>query len=222
MLVRAMRWIFNILYVLLTRRRVSGLENLPARGPYILAANHLSIFDVPLLFGLIGGEHVTGWAGEKWASNPLIAAIVRAGKGIFIQRGEVDRSALKAAKRWLEAGNVFGMAPEGTRSKTGGLIRAKLGVAYLAELSAAPVIPIAVTGNENLIRSWLRLRRPLVTVRFGQPLHFPPVPRAERSTALQRNTDEIMCQIAAMLPGSYRGVYADHQRLLELLGDRVN
>jgi 1-acyl-sn-glycerol-3-phosphate acyltransferase len=215
---RLLRWIFNALFALLARREVTGLENLPAHGPYILAGNHLSRLDLPFIYGLIGNERMTGWAAEKYQRHLFFGTLVRMGGGIFIRRGEVDRGALEAAVDWLRAGKVFGMSPEGTRSRTGALIRAKTGAAYLAAETGAPVVPIAITGTERALATLLHLRRPTVRARFGKPLSLHIPAGEDRGVALRRNSDEIMCQIAAMLPPEYRGVYADHPRLKELLG----
>jgi 1-acyl-sn-glycerol-3-phosphate acyltransferase len=184
-----------------------------------MASNHLGLVDVPLIFGLVGGEHLTGWAAEKWQGHLIFGTLLRMGGGIFIQRGEVDRKALDAAIRWLQAGNVFGMAPEGTRSQTGGLIRGKTGIAYLADQADAPILPVAMTGTEAALTALLRFRRQRVTVRFGELFALPPLEAENRAASLRRNTDEVMCRIAALLPAEYRGVYADHPRTLELLGE---
>lgn len=217
MTARLLRWLFDKLMAALTRREVEGLGNVPPEGPYIMASNHLGLVDVPVIFGLVGGEHLTGWAAEKWQRHIIFGTLLRMGGGIFIHRGEVDRRALEGAIRWLEAGNAFGMAPEGTRSKTGGLARGKTGIAYLVDHVHAPILPVALTGTEGAIRSLLRLRRQRVSVRFGQLFELPPLDPDDRSGSLRRNTDEVMCHIAALLPPEYRGVYADHPRTLELL-----
>jgi len=214
---RFLRWSFNFLAALLARRDVAGLENLPAHGPYILAVNHLSIFDLPFVFGLAGGENVTGWAAEKYARHPLFGPILRMGKGIFIERGQVDRHAIDAAVHWLQAGNVFGIAPEGTRSKTGAMARAKTGIAFLASEVDVPIVPIAVSGTEHTIACWKRLRRPHFRLRAGEPFSLPPLDEANRNASLRANADEVMCRIAVMLPPEYRGYYAEHPRLKQLL-----
>ena len=219
MLVRMLRWFFNLPFVLLTKREVEGLEHLPARGPYIIAGNHLDRLDPVLLFGLFGSENVTGWAAAKYQRHPLFAPIVHIGSGIFIRRGEVDREAIDAAVAWLQQGNVFGMTPEGTRSKTGALIKAKTGVAYLADRAEVPIVPVAITGTELIMHNLRRLRRPRVTVRVGEIIRLPRIRGSERSADLRRHTDEIMCRIAAMLPPGYRGYYADHPRLKALLAE---
>ncbi len=159
MAARLLRWIFNALFRLLTRLHVEGMENLPGSGAYIVAANHLNFFDAPMIYGLVGGPRLSGWAAEKWERHAVYGTILKLGGGIFIQRGQVDRSALESAVAWLRSGRVFGMAPEGTRSKTGGLIRGKSGVAYLAHQSGAPIVPLAHFGTERIGPSLLRLRR---------------------------------------------------------------
>jgi 1-acyl-sn-glycerol-3-phosphate acyltransferase len=193
------------------------LENLPKSGPCIVAANHLSILDAPLVYGLIGSEEITGWAAEKWEWHPIFGPILRLGGGIFIDRGEVDREALRAAVRWLQDGKVFGMSPEGTRSRVGALIRAKTGVAYLAHETKATIVPLAVIGTDTGIEELLHFKRPELTVRIGKPFHLPPLDPDQRTASLRRNADEVMCRIAALLPPRYWGVYAEHPRLKEIL-----
>jgi 1-acyl-sn-glycerol-3-phosphate acyltransferase len=219
---RFLRWIFNLLAAILTRRDVQGLDHLPANGPYILAVNHLSIFDLPLVFGLVGGENVTGWAAEKYARHPLFGPFLRMGRGIFIERGQVDRMAIDAAVAWLEPGNIFGIAPEGTRSKTGAMARGKTGIAFLASEVSAPIVPIAVAGTEKTLACWHKLRRPRYLMRIGLPFTLPPLDESRHSASLRANADEVMCRIAAMLPPEYRGYYADHPRLKELLAAPSN
>jgi len=219
MLARLMRWVFNLAFVLLTERDVEGLENLPPHGPYIVVINHLSYFDAPLIYGLIGGEHVTGWAAKKYHKHPLFGLIIRLVGGIFIRRGEVDRGALATAVEWLKQGKIFAMAPEGTRSKTGVLARAKTGAAYLAHQINIPIIPVAIWGTEKLGQTLLRLRRARLTVRFGKLFRLPSLQECERVAGLRKNTDEIMCRIAALLPPAYRGFYAEHPRLKTLLAE---
>jgi 1-acyl-sn-glycerol-3-phosphate acyltransferase len=214
---RFLRWIFNLLSHLLSHRQVNGREYLPDSGPYIMAINHLSYFDLPFVFGLLGGENVTGWAAEKYARHPFFGPILRMGSGIFIDRGEVDRGALSAAKAWLDQGKIFGMAPEGTRSKDNQLQRGKTGVAYLSHLTGVPIVPIGIFGTEDTLHCWLRLRRPTFHMRIGEPFTLPPLDQDDRTASLRRDTDEIMCRIAVLLPPEYRGVYAEHPRLQEFL-----
>jgi 1-acyl-sn-glycerol-3-phosphate acyltransferase len=214
---RFLRAAFNFLLGLFTRRHITGLENVPACGPYIVAANHLSTLDAALVYGLLGGPEMKGWAAEKWERNLVFGSILRLGGSYFIQRGQVDRDAFDFAVEWLRAGHVFGMAPEGTRSHTGGLLQGKTGIAYIAQQSGAPIVPMAHSGTDRALRFWPRLRRLPIDIRIGRTFSLPPVDTNDRSASLRRNADEVMCRLAALLPQSYRGVYADHPRLKELL-----
>ncbi len=216
MLANALKALFLFVTSILTRQVVEGRERIPD-PPYIIAINHLGIFDVAFVYGQFGGPHISGWAAEKYEHHLLFGPLLKAGKGIFIQRGQVDRKAIEVAVEWIQGGNSFGIAPEGTRSATAELARAKTGVAFLADEAQVPVIPGAITGTEAVGGSLLRLRRPRLTCRLGELFRLPPVSTEDRMADLRRNTDEIMCRIAAMLPASYRGYYADHPRTLELL-----
>jgi 1-acyl-sn-glycerol-3-phosphate acyltransferase len=217
MLVRIARWLFQTAFTLLTKVEVKNLENIPQNGPYILAPNHLSRADPPLLFIYFGGKDITGWVANKYRRNLFFGSLVQLGNPIFIRRGEVDRQAIDAAVEALRAGKIFGLSPEGTRSRVGSLIRGKTGIAYLADAAQVPILPVAITGTDTLFHDLLRLRRPHISVTFGQLFHLPPLDPGDRNAGLRTNTDEVMCRIAALLPESYRGVYADHPLVKEFL-----
>jgi 1-acyl-sn-glycerol-3-phosphate acyltransferase len=208
---------FRVVFRLLTRVTVLNMENLPKEGGYIVASNHLGIIEVPLVFCLLSFTNVTGLVAKKHQKNPLFRWLVNIVGGIWLNREEADTRAVRAATEHLKSGGVLGISPEGTRSPTGGLIFAKTGVAYLADRAAVPIIPVGVTGTWRAVPKLLLLQRPRIIVRFGQPFTLPPVSRENRSVSLQNNTDEIMARIAVLLPPEYRGVYAEHPRLLELL-----
>jgi len=216
---RISRWIFELAYSLLSHRDISGVENIPGAPPYIVVANHLSYFDAPLLFTILKVERITGWAAEKYQHHPLYGPFVSWHGGVFIQRGKVDRKAISTAMDRLQNGYVFGIAPEGTRSNTGSLARGKTGAAYLANEADVPIVPFAIFGTDKALGDLMHFRRPHLSVRAGEPFHLPPIHEETRSADLRRNTDEIMCRIAAMLPPSYRGVYSNHPRLKEFLAD---
>ncbi len=214
---KVLRRLVRFLFHVLTRIEVHGLENVPQEGAVILAANHLSRLDPPLLFILLERDDVTGLVADKYKKNPFFRPLIEAVNGIWINREEADFQALRQARNFLLRGGMLGIAPEGTRSRDGQLHRAKSGIAYLAEKSGAPVLPVAIHGTEKAFSELARLRRPRLVVRFGKPLHLSPVSGHERNHILQKNTDEIMCHIAAMLPAEYRGDYANHPRLQELI-----
>lgn len=215
---RVVLWLFK----LLTRLDTAGLENLPPEGGILIAINHLSRLDGPLVFALLKRRDVTGLVSTKYQKNLFFRWLVNQAGGIWINREEADIQALRSARDYLRSGGGIGIAPEGTRSRTGQLIPAKTGVAYLAEKAAVPVIPVAVWGTEGAIAALFRLRRPSIHVRFGKPFRLPPVTRARRDEDLQRNTGLIMSRIAALLPEAYRGVYAGHPLLQEPAADQAD
>jgi len=208
---------FRFLFRLLTRVTVLGKQNLLAHGGYILASNHLSIVEVPLVYILVDRPDITGFVAKDHQKNLLFRTMVNAMGGIWLNRDEADARALRTARDHLKKGGIFGIAPEGTRSPTGALIQGKTGVAYLAHLVDVPIVPVAITGTWKSLPKIFKLQRPPITVRFGAPFTLPHIQRQERDLALERDTDEIMSRIAVLLPPEYRGVYADHPRLKELL-----
>ncbi len=202
------RTIINVLITNLARVEVHGRENLPEHGPYLVVANHLHWLDSPLLMTVLPFRaHV--FAGEKWAKHWLIGPLLRSVGAIFVNRGQVDRRALRKALEVLEAGGVLGLAPEGTRSKTGVLQHGRSGASYLAYHSGAPLVPIVASGQEHVVSSWFRLRRARVRVAIGQAFALPPAEGKVNMAQLDVFTEEIMYRLAALLPAAYRGVYAD-------------
>jgi 1-acyl-sn-glycerol-3-phosphate acyltransferase len=193
---------------LLTRTTIRGLENLPPRGPYIVVTNHLSAIDPPLILASIP-TCITVFAADTHRHELFVGELMNALGAIWVRRGEVDRESLRSALDVLTAGGVIGMAPEGTRSRTGGLLEGKIGAAYLANRADVPLVPVALAGTDVGLPSVFRLTRPRLTVTFGKPFRLPNAnPRADRQQ-LQAHTELIMRTLAAMLPEKLRGVYRD-------------
>jgi 1-acyl-sn-glycerol-3-phosphate acyltransferase len=159
--------------------------------------------------------------GEKWRDVGLFRWVGKHFNFIFIDRFRPDIKALRKIISLMEENNILVIAPEGTRSRTGALIEAKPGVSYLATKLQRPIVPVGITGTEDktILRNLKKLRRSDFTISAGPAFTLPPLPRENRDEALKKYTDEIMCHIAALLPEKYRGVYADHPRLKELLGN---
>ncbi len=218
---RILRGFIRLLFRCLSRVETSGLEYIPPLGGVILCANHLSLIDSAFIFMVLERDDVTGFVAEKYQKNFWVRWLVRIVHGIWLNRGEADTEAIRQARDYLRSGWCLGIAPEGTRSKTGSLIPGKSGVAFLVSKTGVPVVPIAITGTEKIAVQLKRWRRPRLTMKVGKPFFLPAVERNGREAGLQQNTDEIMCQIAAMLPPHYRGVYAEHPRLKELLSSSV-
>ncbi len=204
---RIFQSIVRVLIWLLLRIRVEGIEKIPAQGALILAPNHLHFLDIPVIFVLLERRTVV-FAADKWEKKPLLGWILRAlGDAIFVARGAPDRGALAKALKVLQAGGVLGLAPEGTRSHTGGLGKGHTGVAYLATRSGAPILPVVAFGQEKCLDHWRRLQRVPVQVRIGDLIDLPA--GKWRTDELEKQTEQIMLTLARLLPPSYRGIYAD-------------
>jgi 1-acyl-sn-glycerol-3-phosphate acyltransferase len=200
------RAIINALFGLIARREYVGLENIP-EPPYILVSNHLSVFDAPLLLAVCP-HTVRAFAAAKHKRNPVYAPLLVMMGSIFVQRGEVDRQALKGALDVLKRGEVLGLAPEGTRARgTYALQRGKTGTAYLATRADVPIVPVALSGTEQIKHNLPRLRRAHVRAVVGEPFRLPESGRV-RGPKLDEYTDLIMRRLAELLPEAYRGVYA--------------
>jgi 1-acyl-sn-glycerol-3-phosphate acyltransferase len=194
-----------------------GLEHIPRTGACILTLNHLGAFDIPLVGVFVNRDDATFLAADKYKKHFYTRWLIELMGGIWINRQDADRQALRAARDALKRGFLLGIAPEGTRSPTGSLIEGKQGAAYLAAVADAPLLPVAITGPETAFRRIARLRKAKLKIRFGPLYRLPPLEKDGREARLQENTDEIMCRIAALLPPAYRGVYSGHPRLAELL-----
>jgi len=205
---RIIRGVIRFLLHVLARIEVTGLEHLPDQGPYLMITNHLHWLDPPVLMAEYPRRgHV--FAAEKWEVHWFLGPLMRSVEAIFVQRGEVDRKALRQALALLNGGGVLGLAPEGTRSKTGGLIEGRSGAAYMAYRTGVPVVPIVVWGQEKVFPSLRRLRRACIRVTFG-PTFKPPLVEGKASAAqVHAFVEEMMYHLAAMLPPEYRGVYSD-------------
>jgi 1-acyl-sn-glycerol-3-phosphate acyltransferase len=216
-----MRAIIRFLFWALTRLDVQGAENIPARGGGLLVSNHLGLLDGPLIFSLIERPNSTALVADKYQQNPLFRLIVNVAGGIWINRESADIQAIRRSQEYIAGGGLLGVAPEGTRSPNGQMQEAKTGAAFLAakvgEKTPCPIVPLAVWGTENVVRKVLLLQRPKIHVRIAPAFTLPPLSRKDRAAGLQAHTDEIMCRIAALLPPHYRGFYAHHPCLKELL-----
>ena len=208
------RFIMNIIADV----EVVGLEKLP-QGNVILAANHLGRLDTAVLIYALERDDLIMAVAEKYKDHPIFGAIGRSVNAIWLNRFEADFAALREILARMQKGGLMVIAPEGTRSKTEMLQEGKMGVAFLASKSGYPVMPIALTGTEDrgVIENLKRFRRSKIKAVAGE-LFYIEIPKGKgREEAMRNATDEIMCQIAAKLPESYRGFYKDYPRVEELL-----
>jgi len=213
------RWLIRLIFNLIARVEVTGYENLPKEGSFVITTNHRGILDVPIAFYALDRWDMFVMIGEKWEKVNLFRWIGKYFNFIFIDRFNPDIKTLRKVISLMEKNNILIIAPEGTRSRTGSLIEAKPGASYLATKLNRPIVPVGITGtaDKTIVANLKRLRRSQIKVIAGPVFTLPPLPREHRDETLKQYTDEIMCHIAALLPEKYWGVYANHPRLKELL-----
>jgi 1-acyl-sn-glycerol-3-phosphate acyltransferase len=201
---------------------MTGYENIPSHGGAIVVSNHIGRLDAMIGVVLSDRDDIILMIADKYHKDLLWRWLGDRLNAIWLDREEVDFSSLREVFRRLKDGGLLGIAPEGTRSKTEALALGKPGAAYLAARSQVPLIPIGVTGTEDrLVKQKLtRLQRLDIRINIGEPFMLPPLSRKNRDEFLQESTDEIMCQIAALLPPEYRGVYLDYPRVRALLEEQ--
>jgi 1-acyl-sn-glycerol-3-phosphate acyltransferase len=197
---------------------IRGVERVPPGG-VIISPNHLSRFDPPLIFISLPNRKATVFNADTYRSRPFFRWVMEMNDVIWVNREATGPSTMKHAVRVLREGSVLGVAPEGTRSKTGALMQGKTGAAFLGYMSGAPIMPAAITNTDKLAHALKTFKRIPVTLTYGEPLYLGEPGQRARPTAdqLESATTELMCRIAALLPPHYRGVYAEYPRTHELL-----
>jgi 1-acyl-sn-glycerol-3-phosphate acyltransferase len=208
---RLLRPIFRLLFHILSRVRVHGFENVPEHGPYLIAINHISLYEPPFILAFWPTPIEAAGAVEIWQKQGQ-NVLVRLYGGIPVHRGVYDRSLIETMLAVLRSGRPLLIAPEGGRSHQLGMRQALPGVAYVIDQAEVPVIPVGIVGaTDDFLEKALHCKRPTIEMRIGQAIHLPAITGKgeQRRLARQRNTDIIMHRIAALLPPEYRGVYAN-------------
>jgi len=206
-----MRPLFRGLFHLLARVRITGRENVPKDGAYLIAMNHVSLYEPPFLLAFWPVAPEAVGAVDIW-SRPGQSTLARLYGGIPVHRGEYDRQLINTMLAALKSGRPLAIAPEGGRSHSPGMRRALPGVAYAIDQAGVQVVPVGIVGtSDDFMQRALHGQRTTLEIRIGRPVHLPPVQGKgeERRLARQRNADLIMIHIAALLPVEYHGVYVN-------------
>jgi 1-acyl-sn-glycerol-3-phosphate acyltransferase len=191
--------------------RIDGTElaRVPASGPLILAVNHINSLEVPLLFAHLQPRRMIGLAKiETWDSK-FMGWLFNLWEAIPIRRGKADLEALRRCLAALSAGDILGVAPEGTRSYDGKLLFGQPGIVLIALHSGATILPVAHWGGENFQKNIRHLKRTDFHIRVGRPFTLDPKDKKITGRIRQEMVDEIMVQIAVLMPEEYRGKYAN-------------
>jgi 1-acyl-sn-glycerol-3-phosphate acyltransferase len=184
------------------------LAKVPDRGPLIVISNHVNFLEAPLVYTHLLPRQMAGFAKAEAWRNLLLRFLAELWEPIPLRRGEVDRSALRQALEALKEGLILGIAPEGTRSGDGRLQQGKPGTVLLALRSGAPLLPVVHHGGELFWRNLARLRRTGFHIVVGQPFYLEAEGIKVTRQVRRQMIDEIMFQMAALLPPGNRGVYS--------------
>jgi 1-acyl-sn-glycerol-3-phosphate acyltransferase len=182
--------------------RVTGLEHLPATGPFIVAANHANYLDGVVLGAALPRHIVFLVMPRVYRATPLHPYVHRHLGSIPIALARPDPAAIRRALRVLEDGGVVGIFPEGPFGRGGRLVRGQPGVALVALRAGVPVVPAAISGTFHALaaRRWHIPRRVPLGVRFGRALRFGTPGRLPLTQRLREDvTARIMAEIAALL-----------------------
>jgi 1-acyl-sn-glycerol-3-phosphate acyltransferase len=209
--------IIKFLLKVLAKVEFEGLEHIPTQGGIIVATNHLSRVDIPVLFITPNRPDITALVTDKYQDYPFFKWIVVTAEAVWIDRTTADFTAFRTAVNLLKNGVALGISPEGTRSESGKLLEGKPGTILIADKAKVPIVPVGLSGTEKVFPALLKFRRQRVIVRYGPAFNVPSIERDTREVQLKQYTDEMMVRIAALLPVEQRGFYADHPRLTEVL-----
>jgi len=206
-----LKTVFRGVFHVLANIKITGKEKLPYGKPYVVAMNHVSMFDPPFAAAfwpeqleIIGASDVFEKAGQR--------EILRAYGVMPVHRGDYDRDILTRIINIIKSGYPLLIAPEGGRSHVTAMRRAMPGIAYIVEQTNAPVVPLGIVGTtEDFWQRAKRGDRPSLEMRIGKPITLPKITTKgkERQEARQANADLVMNYLAGLLPEEYRGVYAE-------------
>ncbi len=201
---------------LMMKIKVVGLENIPKEGAALLAANHFSWWEPPSMI-VSCRRPIYFIAANDFRWDWRISWIVRLYGTIPVDRTRFEKKTIALALKKLREGRLVGIFPQGGMQQTV-ITDAKPGVMYIAHRSAVPVIPVGISGQINPSSSWMRLRRPSVTVRIGKPYQLPALSEtwAEQKKQMTDSGNDLMAHIAALVDPAHRGHFAEHPLTIAL------
>jgi 1-acyl-sn-glycerol-3-phosphate acyltransferase len=199
----------NSLTSLICRIDDKELERVPRNGPLIIYTNHVNILEIPIVYTRLQPREVRGMLlAERW-NIPVVGWALDVTQTIPLHRGEADLPAMRMGLQALEQDDMLIIAPEGTRSHDGKLQTAYPGVVLLALHSGAALLPLGYYGAENYTENLRRLKRTDFHLRVGKPFHLETHGDRVTRQVRQAMVEEMMYQLALVLPPEYRGHYAD-------------
>jgi 1-acyl-sn-glycerol-3-phosphate acyltransferase len=209
-----LQWItaafFKALTGLMFRVDAAQLDKVPKQGALIIVANHVHIPEIPTLYARLLPRKVRGMVqAERVLDKNIVGWILRLFGTIPVWRGEAGIDALRTGIKTLAKGDMVLLDPEGTRSHSGSLQRGRPGAILMALHSRALMLPVVHYGSENYRENLKHLRRTELHYVVGKPFRVEAGGQRITSAVRQQIIDEVMYQMASLLPPTYRGVYTD-------------
>lgn len=218
----AIRWILrrviNFLLFCLCEVKIEGKENLPKSGPLMIVGNHFHFVDPVVMIGIMP-DKLEFVGGTQLPNAPVIVRFIPSMYGLLpVRRGSVSRDTLRLAKQVLDQNGALAIFPE-AGSWLNQLRPARPGAAFLASTAPAKLLPVALTGVEDIFPALKRFKRASVVVKIGEP--FGPFYVSEKGERSRENLDrigaEIMQEIANLLPDNKRGFLSSDPSIRELV-----
>ncbi len=203
--------IFRLGFRMFFRLDIKTLGQVPASGPMLLVANHVSTLDGPMLYVFLQPRRIIALAKKQLWDHKFTGWVMDMWRSIPVDRENMGRESMDQCFEVLDRGEILAIAPEGTRSIDGNLQQGKAGVAFIAHKKQAPLLPVVTLGFEKFSHYFKRFRRTPITIVVGKP--FTLVQKGGRIDANTRQeiVDEMMMRLAQLMPRSQWGFYKDRE-----------
>ncbi|WP_321991372.1 lysophospholipid acyltransferase family protein [Marispirochaeta aestuarii] len=213
----------SVVYLLIRvacRIESSELEKVPRTGPLLVVFNHINFLEAPLFYLLMRPRRIYGVMKVELSRVPVVKNIARRWGGIPLKRGAPPSAAFRRVGELLSEGAIIGLAPEGTRSRNGHLQKGNPGVVTLALQNDVPILPVAHYGSQNLWKNLKRFKRTQIHFKVGTPFKLAAPERVNKESR-RLLTDQMMKQMALLLPPELRGEYSRINEIGEDLIERL-
>jgi 1-acyl-sn-glycerol-3-phosphate acyltransferase len=204
--------IVKIFAILFLKLDASELNKVPQEGPLIAIGNHINFLEPPIMIAHLHPRKTTGLVKKENWDNPLFKFLFNVWGGIPIDRDIADFTAFQNAKEALKEGKILAVAPEGTRTHDGQLIQGKPGVAMLALQTDVPLQAVAFFGHEKYWANIKRFKRTPMNIRVGRLFQINLQGQRKSKAVLQAVADEMMLELAKLMPEKYWGYYTNHEK----------
>ncbi len=205
-------WIIRFLLFFISKIDWQSLRSVPSKGPMILVSNHVNFLDAPIGFTYLYPRPLISLVKTETFESPLFRFLFNTWGSIPVNRGTADFEALGKCIDSLKQEKLLVIAPEGTRTNDGKLIQAHTGIVIIAIKSKSPILPIAQVGAEKFHPNFKRLKRTHISIKVGQPFLIKTSNSYPSKEERQKIADEIMYQLAKLMPEEYRGYYSDFDK----------